>query len=270
MTPSKKDSLTKKTQDGDEKIRSLQEMIATAERTITSAKQMLSQIQTENDLGNVSTPPKADQDGQIVLGSFDGQIMIGEDGKQYPVPANYSSKSKLVEGDMLKLTITNEGSFVYKQIGPTERRYLIGIVKQDERGNLAIKTEDKTYKVLLAATTYFKIELGDEVTIIVPRDKESVWGAIENVVKKATDITLEQQTTDTPADTPKEEKVDDEIKSEEQAPKRPTAIERLEKEMEQERKTQVSKENIVDEWIPDIEELKKEAGHPVGARAEEE
>ena len=34
------------------------------------------------------------------------QIMIGPDGKNYPVPANYASKSKLIEGDILKLTIT--------------------------------------------------------------------------------------------------------------------------------------------------------------------
>ena len=42
--------------------------------------------------------------------------MIGPKDKIFPVPANYASKSKLVEGDRLKLTILPNGSFVYKQI----------------------------------------------------------------------------------------------------------------------------------------------------------
>ena len=45
-------------------------------------------------------------------GVFDGQNMMGPDGKKYPVPANYASKSKLVEGDVLKLTISDDGSFI--------------------------------------------------------------------------------------------------------------------------------------------------------------
>ena len=52
--------------------------------------------------------------------------MIGPDGKNYPVPANYASKSKLVEGDIMKLTITEDGKFLYKQIGPVERKTVIG------------------------------------------------------------------------------------------------------------------------------------------------
>ena len=42
---------------------------------------------------------------RVVEGVFNGQNMIGGDGEEYPIPANYSSKSKLVEGDILKLTI---------------------------------------------------------------------------------------------------------------------------------------------------------------------
>lgn len=248
-----------------EKIQSLQEMIATAERTITSAKQMLSQIQGESGGAKSAGAQRFSSEGRVIHGTFDGQIMIGEDGKQYPVPANYASKSKLVEGDMLKLTITNDGNFVYKQIGPAERKFLIGTAKQDDRGNYVIKTEDKTYKVLLAAATYFKIEQGDEVTIVVPRDKESAWGAIENIVRKGTDIAdaEEQQAPDAG-------EAEQELEQEpEQDEKKPSAIEKLKKEIEEERRQASSKNTIIDEWIPDIEELKKEAGHPVGADAEE-
>ena len=37
-------------------------------------------------------------DGRVVEGVFDGQNMVGSDGKIYSVPPNYASKSKLVEG----------------------------------------------------------------------------------------------------------------------------------------------------------------------------
>lgn len=261
---SKKNSLSEEERDNIEKIKSLQEMIATAERTITSAKQMLSQIQDSN--GQESAGPMSSEDGQVVHGTFDGQIMIGEDGKQYPVPANYASKSKLVEGDMLKLTITDNGSFVYKQIGPVERKFLIGIAKQDERGNFVIKTDEKTYKVLLAAATYFKIEAGDEVTVVVPRETDSTWGAIENIVRKASEIGLDTPKKSAPQ---KDDAKTEKNKEGKDLPKRPSAIEKLEKEIEEERKSRSSKASVADEWMPDIEQLKKEAGHPVGAEMDE-
>ena len=166
-----------------QKIAAIREMIANAERTIASARAMLTQIE---GISPKKTAPKiaSSEEGEIVEGVFDGQVMIGTDGKQYPVPANYASKSKLVEGDMLKLTITPDGSFVYKQIGPVERKRVIGIVSQDDLGNYVVIAEGKVYRVLLASVTYFKAEPGDEVTIVVPRDSETVWAAIENLVKK--------------------------------------------------------------------------------------
>ena len=166
-----------------QKIQSLHEMISSAEKTIQSAKAMLLQLEGKKKTGR-RRKAEDSGDGNIVQGTFDGQIMIGTDGKQYPVPANYASKSKLVEGDLLKLTITPDGSFIYKQIGPAERRHLIGIASQDERGNYYILAEGKPYRVLLASVTYFKVEPGDEVTIIVPREIESSWAAIDNVLQK--------------------------------------------------------------------------------------
>src|SRR3989338_7659848 len=72
-----------------------------------------------------STPFVPSAEGEILAsgervgeGTFTGEKMQGDDGKEYTVPANYASKSKLVHGDRLKLTITKSGSFIYKQIGP--------------------------------------------------------------------------------------------------------------------------------------------------------
>lgn len=166
-----------------QKIQSLHDMIASAEKTIQSAKAMLLQIEGKKKSGR-KRKIESNIDGDIVTGTFDGQIMVGSDSKQYPVPANYASKSKLVEGDMLKLTITPEGSFIYKQIGPAERRHSIGIASQDERGNFYIIADGKPYRVLLASVTYFRVEPGDEVAIVISRDIESSWAAIDNVLQK--------------------------------------------------------------------------------------
>lgn len=183
-TKNKKDTRDELTEnERSQKIQSLREMVNSAEKTIQSAKAMLLQLEGKKKTGR-KRKIESSEDGEIVEGAFDGQIMLGTDGKQYPVPANYASKSKLVEGDILKLTITPDGSFIYKQIGPAQRRNAIGIASQDEGGNYYILADGKPYKILLASVTYFKVEPGDEVAIVLPRDIESSWAAIENVLQK--------------------------------------------------------------------------------------
>ncbi len=119
--------------------------------------------------------------GKVIEGVFDGQNMMGTGDKTYPVPANYASKSKLVEGDILKLTISEDGSFIYKQIGPVERKKLIGkIVLQD--GTYMVEAGGKLYHVLFASVTYFKAQPSDEVTVVIPADRPASWAAIEAVI----------------------------------------------------------------------------------------
>ena len=121
------------------------------------------------------------QGGQIIEGVFEGQNMIGTDGKSYPVPANYASKSKLVEGDKLKLTIRDDGAFLYKQIGPMPRKRIIGRLVY-EGGQYLVVTDSKTYNVLLASVTYFKLQVGQTVALLVPETEDAKWAAIENSV----------------------------------------------------------------------------------------
>lgn len=183
MNPSHDDSFS---EEGKlQKIQSLRDMISNAEKTIQGAKAVLLQLEGKKRPGRKRKIEEESDGSTVVQGTFDGQIMLGSDGKQYPVPANYASKSKLVEGDFLKLTITEEGSFIYKQIGPVERRHAIGMVTQDEYGNYYIMANGKPYRVLLASITYFKAEPGDEAVIVTPRDIESSWGSIENIIQKA-------------------------------------------------------------------------------------
>ncbi|MDO8512249.1 MAG: hypothetical protein Q7S57_03160 [bacterium] len=121
--------------------------------------------------------------GKIIHGEFDGEHMKGEDGQLYPVPANYASKSKLVEGDKLKLAIEQDGAFVYKQVGPTDRIRVRGVFDINEQGQYVVKSEDKEYRLLLASVTFYHIDRGDTVTILLPAEGKAVWGAVENVIK---------------------------------------------------------------------------------------
>jgi len=41
------------------------------------------------------------------------------------------------------------------------------------------------FKVLLASITYYKGDENDEVVILVPKDADSVWAAVENIIKKS-------------------------------------------------------------------------------------
>ncbi len=129
-----------------------------------------------------------DSEGEekIIEGVFNGQEMVAADGKEYAVPANYASKSKLVAGDILKLTIEPNGNFIYKQIKPVERERVRGkILIDEEHEQYAILTaEGKKYNVLTASVTYFKGEPGDEAIILVPKDKAAKWAALENVIKE--------------------------------------------------------------------------------------
>ena len=124
-------------------------------------------------------PGDVESVGKIIEGHFDGQNMIGPDGKVYPVPANYASKSKLIEGDNLKLTIANDGSFIYKQIGPVARKQIIGTLAQHD-GSYYVEASGREYRILLASVTYFRLNEGDQVTIIVPEDNpDATWAAVE-------------------------------------------------------------------------------------------
>lgn len=209
------------------KIQSLREMINNAEKTIQSAKAMLLSLEGKKKTGR-RRKIENEEDGTIVEGTFDGQIMIGTDGKQYPVPANYASKSKLVEGDMLKLTITTDGSFIYKQIGPTARKHALGIINQDESENYNIIVEGRPYRVLLASVTYFRGEPGDEVAVVMPKDIESSWVSIENILQKGSHK-YDSLSNDNNFELIKEELRDDD-----------------------------EKKSVVDEWTADIQEIEKE------------
>ena len=155
----------------------MRSLISEAETSLAAAKELL--ISLVGDDPMVLTSTKDDNLGKVIEGVFDGQNMVGSDGKTYPVPANYASKSKLVQGDILKLTIADDGTFLYKQIGPIARKQLVGSLELRE-GHYFVVVGDHSYQVLLASVTYFKAKPGDQVSVNVPEeDVNAEWAALE-------------------------------------------------------------------------------------------
>lgn len=167
----------------DKQLEKIRALIEIASANIASAKQMLADMlgTTMTSLDYQSKASDLSSDGKVIEGVFDGQYMVDKEGKKYPVPANYASKSKLVAGDVMKLSIMEDGSFVYKQIGPVGRKKVIGILVHED-DTYTVVAGGKSYKVLLASVTYFKTKPGDELTILIPEEGDSEWAAIESAV----------------------------------------------------------------------------------------
>ncbi|MEI7683064.1 MAG: hypothetical protein WCJ24_02040 [Candidatus Saccharibacteria bacterium] len=160
----------------DKQIKRLRSLIQEAETNLAAAKELLVSVVGDDPV--VTASNVEDNLGKVIEGVFDGQNMVGSDGKLYPVPANYASKSKLVQGDILKLTIADDGAFLYKQIGPIPRKQLVGVLEQKE-GHYFVKVADHEYRVLLASVTYFKAKPGDQVSVNVPEEDGAEWAALE-------------------------------------------------------------------------------------------
>jgi len=167
----------------EKQVKRLHSLIQEAETNLAAAKELLVSIVGDN--GSIITPHTnntEDVRGKVIEGIFDGQKMAGPDGKEYPVPTNYASKSKLVEGDILKLTITDDGGFIYKQIGPIDRKQIIGTLVQHD-GAYYVEANGREYRILLASVTYFRINIGGQVAIIVPADNpNAIWAAVETAL----------------------------------------------------------------------------------------
>jgi hypothetical protein len=181
-------------------IDELKKYIQDAETSLEAAKKALSTI-TGEDFGSISTPQvpsnlQVAADGKVIEGIFNGENMIGPEGKVFSVPANYASKSKLVEGDKMKLTVAEDGSFIFKQIGPVDRKKLVGTLAFEDN-MYHVEAEGKKYSLLHASVTFHKAQPGDKVTIVVPSHGDSVWAAFENVIHDVAPTAAEPDPADT-------------------------------------------------------------------------
>ncbi|MDF2379551.1 MAG: hypothetical protein P1V18_05040 [Candidatus Gracilibacteria bacterium] len=164
-------------------ITEIKNMIESAEASLRTAKKLLFEL----DPSAIPSSPRASHPGnfqadvpggRVIEGAFNGESMQATDGEIFPVPANYASKSKLVAGDHMKLTIAPDGRFIYKQIGPIPRKTLIGTLVHED-GQFKVLAEGSSFRVLLASVTYYKGQVGDKVTILVPEGGGTDWATIE-------------------------------------------------------------------------------------------
>ncbi len=161
----------------EKQIKRLRALIQEAETNLAAATELL--VSLVGDDEKIAPIVREAQLGKIIEGVFDGQNMVGSDAKTYPVPANYASKSKLVQGDILKLTIADDGAFMYKQIGPIPRKQVVGTLKL-ENGHYFVDVNGRQFRVLLASVTYFKAKPNDQVSVNVPEDDTNAeWAALE-------------------------------------------------------------------------------------------
>ena len=172
-------------------ILAIRDFIITAEKSLKNAKKLLKDISEENgvDLNSEISMDTSglhsysDEDNKIVEWVFTWEDMLDSENNKYPIPVNYSSKSKLVQWDKMKLTIDPTGRMTYKQIAPIEREMKSGLLVK-EHGKYQVIADWETYDVLTAAVTHFKWGIWDNITIILPAWKSASFAAIEAVIPK--------------------------------------------------------------------------------------
>jgi len=165
----------------EEDLVKIKRLLDSAENQIRRAKSLIFSTEIEEKAKEVLSETSAA--GNIIEGIFNGENFVAPDSKKYLIPANYASKSKLVTGDMLKLTIMPDGSFIYKQISPVERKKVVGILEESD-DCWRINVDGELYNILTASVTYFKAEPGDKMVALIPKDGKSDWAAVENIIKE--------------------------------------------------------------------------------------
>lgn len=169
-------------------LRAVKNAIIAAENSLKTAKALLYNLLGEKDEKlelDVSWLSRYnDGEVHVVEGVFTGENMLGPDGNTYPVPHNYASKSLLVQGSKLKAIIQPSGKILYKIIEEIEFESKIGMITKNGE-KFQITTKDKTYNVLVASVTFHKCQIGDSVTVRIPKGKEATYAIIENVIPKS-------------------------------------------------------------------------------------
>ena len=60
---------------------------------------------------------------------------------------------------------------------------MVGVLIQED-GQYKVLAEGKAYRLLLASVTFYRAEVGDQVTILVPKTGSANWGAVEAIIPK--------------------------------------------------------------------------------------
>src|SRR3989304_2450203 len=159
---------------GKDKIQLLNQALNSASSSLNLAKQILSEIEHR---GATTEMPG-------LVGKYDGMFMVTEAGKKYPVPDNYSAKTKLVYGDKLKMVE-----------GPEGRRFklLEEMEREEQEAQLAVKdghfealSKDSSFRLIQGGVRYWSGEEGDKLKILLPKGQRNVpfAGLVEIIGRK--------------------------------------------------------------------------------------
>lgn len=170
-------------------IKLINQALNAAISSINLSKQLLNEIggvplDTKNSVDPNLKPQTVSENSTKdlpgIIGTFDGQFMVAEDGQKYQVPENYCSKSMIVFGDKLKMVEVN-GEQRFKQIERVKRFRASGLLVKKE-GRFHVVTSDGSYRVLSASVSHFNGKEGDEVHIILPlSNRHAPFAAVENI-----------------------------------------------------------------------------------------
>lgn len=200
---------------GKDKVQLLRQALSAANSSIKLANQLLNEVE---QMGGSGSMPG-------LVGKYDGRFMITEAGKKYPVPDNYSAKTRLAYGDQLKMVE-----------GPTGRQFklLEKIPRTEQEAQLAVKDgqfmalgKDGSYTLLQSAVKYWGGEEGDKLKILLPEKGKNVpFACLVEVVGRKPGAGVQEQAR--PAvrkeEAPKpEEPVKEEPKEEVKEEKKPAA-----------------------------------------------
>ncbi|MFZ4461414.1 MAG: hypothetical protein ACOYN2_02490 [Patescibacteria group bacterium] len=172
------------------KLAAIRDLLESAGKSVSAARKILATLAGEDGAAegleyiNASglNNYKSGTD-KIVEGVFTGDSMLGSDGAIYPVPQNYASKSHLVQGSKLKAIIASDGKITYKIIEEIPYDTVIGLLTMN-REKYQVVSENKTYNVLMASVTFLKAEIGDTVSVRIPKGKEATYAAVDAIIPK--------------------------------------------------------------------------------------
>lgn len=158
---------------GKDKVQLLRQALTAASSSLKLANQLLSEIDRMGGAGELPG----------LVGKYDGRFMVTEAGKKYPVPDNYSAKTKLAYGDKLKMVE-----------GPMGRQFKLveKLPRVEEEAQLVVKDDQfealgksDSYKLLQGAVKYWGGEEGDNLKVLLPEGEKNVpFAALEEIVGK--------------------------------------------------------------------------------------
>ncbi len=171
------------------KLLAVRDLLESAQKSVASARKILSSL-----TGDVSENSEAfDTSGltnytsgneKVIEGVFTGESMLWSDGNIYPVPQNYASKSHLVQWSKLKAVIAGDGKITYKIIEEIPYDTIVGLLTMNQN-KYQVVVEWKAYNVLMASVTFLKAQIGDSISIRIPKGKDATFAAIDAIIPKS-------------------------------------------------------------------------------------